>query len=77
MTIRYQNTFRDIMAFCFYHSLRLPLFIGYKVVGFALISLILFHTVFRYDQKITTLQPKSLCLPSWRLWCFPALLPCS
>ena len=47
MTIRYQNTFRDIMAFCFYHSLRLPFFIGVSVVGFALLSLMVFHTVFQ------------------------------
>ena len=39
MTVRYQNTFRDVMAFCFYHYLRSPVVLGFYGVGFALVSL--------------------------------------
>jgi len=39
MTIRYENTFRDIMAFCFYHYPRSPLVIGVYGIGFVLVSL--------------------------------------
>ena len=34
MTIRYTNTFRDIMAFSFYHYPRTPLVIGLYGVAF-------------------------------------------
>ena len=45
MTIRYQNTFRDIMAFCFYHYPRSPVVIGCWGVGFAFTSLIVFQAL--------------------------------
>ena len=38
MTIRYTNTFRDIMAFCFYHYPRSPLVIGVYGIGFILVT---------------------------------------
>jgi hypothetical protein len=39
MTIRYQNTFIDMMAFNFYHFLHSPVAIGMYAVSFVLISL--------------------------------------
>lgn len=41
MTIRYTNTFRDIMAFCFYHYPRSPLVIGVYGIGFILVTLVI------------------------------------
>ena len=38
MTVRYTNTFRDIMAFCFYHYPRSPLVIGTYGIGFILVT---------------------------------------
>jgi hypothetical protein len=45
MTIRYQNTFRDIMAFCFYHYPRSPVVIGLYGIGFTIISFIVFQAL--------------------------------
>ena len=45
MTIRYENTFRDMMAFCFYHYPRTPMVIGVYGVGFALVSLALIQAL--------------------------------
>jgi len=44
MTIRYQSTFRDIMAFNFYHHPRTPVFIGSYVVLIAFTS----NTIFQW-----------------------------
>jgi len=43
MTIRYQNTFRDLMAFCCYHYPRSPVIIGFNGACFALISFLVFY----------------------------------
>src|SRR5258708_692844 len=53
MTIRYQNTFRDIVAFCFYHYLRSPMVLGVYGVGFALISLAVFHALPKDEDVVT------------------------
>jgi hypothetical protein len=53
MTIRYQNTFRDVMAFCFYHYPRSPVVIGSYGVGFALISLVLFQALPKDEDVVT------------------------
>ena len=45
MTIRYQNTFRDIVAFCFYHYPRSPLILGFYGFGFAILSAVVFQSV--------------------------------
>ena len=45
MTIRYQNTFRDILAFCFYHYPRSPVVIGSYMVSFAMISFVTFQSL--------------------------------
>ena len=45
MTIRYTNTFRDIMAFCFYHYPRSPLVLGIYGVGFILVTLVIVQAI--------------------------------
>jgi YcxB-like protein len=45
MTIRYKNTFRDIMAFCFYHYPRSPMVIVTYAIGFAFLSLMIAQTL--------------------------------
>ena len=53
MTIQYQNTFRDIMAFCFYHYPRSPVAIGSYGISFVLISLIVFQAVPNEEDVVT------------------------
>jgi hypothetical protein len=53
MTIRYQNTFRDIMAFCFYHYPRSPVVIGFYGVCFAIISLSVFRALPKHSDAVT------------------------
>jgi hypothetical protein len=53
MTIRYKNTFRDIMAFCFYHYPRSPVVIGSNCVAFAIISLIVFQALPKNGDVVT------------------------
>jgi hypothetical protein len=45
MTSQYRNTFGDLMAFCFYHYMRSPVFIGSFVFGFLFMSLLIFQTL--------------------------------
>jgi len=45
MTIRYTNTFRDVMAFCFYHYPRSPFIIGSYGFAFVIISLAIFQAM--------------------------------
>jgi hypothetical protein len=45
MTIRYRNTFGDIMAFCFYHYPRSPLVIGTIVVGMGVLSFVFIQAI--------------------------------
>jgi hypothetical protein len=45
MTIRYKNTFRDVMAFCFYHYPRTPFVIGFYGIGFGLVSVATFRSL--------------------------------
>jgi hypothetical protein len=52
MTIRYQNTFRDILAFCFYHYPRSPaVFVSYGI-GYAMFSFVIFQALPK-DASIT------------------------
>jgi hypothetical protein len=39
MTVRYKNTFRDVMAFCFYHYPRSPFIIGSYLLCVGIFSL--------------------------------------
>jgi hypothetical protein len=45
MTVRYTNTFRDILAFCFYHYPRSPVVLGTYGLGFLLISAVIFQSL--------------------------------
>jgi len=45
MTIRYTNSFRDVMGFCFYHYPRSPLVMVTYGIGFLLVSLTIFQAL--------------------------------
>lgn len=45
MTIRYQNTFRDILAFCFYHYPRSPVVVISYGITFAMFSFVIFQSL--------------------------------
>ena len=66
MTIRYQNTFRDMMAFCFYHYPRSPLVVGAFGVCFLLISL----TIYQALPKEANPLVKSIAFLTMEALCF-------
>jgi hypothetical protein len=55
ITVRYSNTFRDIMAFCFYHYPRSPVVLGFNGVSFALISVLIFSALPKEESFLTKL----------------------
>lgn len=57
MTVRYRNTFGDIMAFCFYHYSRSPLVIGTIVAGMGVLSFVFIQAIpaeFMTIEKVIT-----------------------
>jgi hypothetical protein len=53
MTIRYQNSFRDVIAFCFYHYPRAPVTIGSYGILFAVLSFIIFQALPKDGSVVT------------------------
>src|ERR1043165_2690233 len=53
MTIRYRNTFRDVMAFCLYHYPRAPVTIGSYGILFAVLSFIIFQALPKEGNVVT------------------------
>ena len=43
MTVRYKITFRDLLAFCFYHYLRSPILVATYGIGLVFISFVVFQ----------------------------------
>jgi hypothetical protein len=45
LSVRYENTFRDLMAFCAYHYLRSPVVLGFNGLTFLMLSWVVYSAL--------------------------------